>query len=95
MPTSPTATAPGESFSTAEAYGEHITGKPKPPTTSVVETVVKDEDTPTSDTTDNNDNNDNNNDNDEERLPLWVVLTDENDQPTNDKDGIPRQTRPL
>ena len=82
VPTSPTATAPGESFSTAEAYGERITGKPKPPTTPVVETVVEDEDIPTSDTTDDNDN-------DEESSPLWVVLTDENSQPTNDKDGTP------
>ena len=56
----------------------------EPPTTPIVETVDEDEDIPNRDPTTPTDNN-----NDKENSPLWVVLTDENGQATNDKDGKP------
>ena len=84
VPPANEATTSGERASTDADYGEKVTSEP--PTTPIVETVAEDEDIPTSDTTTPNDDD---NDDAEENSPLWVVLTDENRQPTNDKDGKP------
>ena len=82
VPPDNAATTSGERASTDADYGEKVTRET--PTTPIVETVDDDEDIPPSDTPHDGDNDD-----DEENSPLWVVLTDENGQPTNDKDGKP------